>query len=130
MRIQLLGRTSIPLFGMTCLLVMACSGFVAGQASKGSVVAAVVPQGNDFRIQFDEEQVSKAYPQYTAAQAANGRRTQPISKNEFKDSLQKEALSKLRTLFPNGVPPDTVGRIKISIYITLRPPGGGVSIEW
>ena len=93
------------------------------------MVATVVPQGNEFRIHFDERQVLKAYPEY-AAQQASTRQSKPITQENFKETLQREALSKLRTLFPNGVPPGSVGKIKISISVKFKPPEVGISVEW
>jgi hypothetical protein len=129
MRIQTLSKTLLPLLGLTCLLVIVCSGVARGQDSNRPVVATVAPQGNDFRVQFDEVQVSKIYPQYVAAQRATGRAI-AIKTAEFKRGIQQEALGKLRTLFPNGVPPDAASKIKISIFVTFKPPGAGIWVEW
>jgi hypothetical protein len=90
------------------------------QESKWTVVADVVPQGKGFRIQFDEKQLSKTYPQYTAEQA-NSRQSRPVRIEEFKELVQKEALSKLGTLFPDGVPEGATSRIHIEIRLKFRP---------
>jgi len=137
MRTRTLSKTSISLLALACVVLLTCSGFASIQESTRTVVATVIPQGKEFRVQFDEAQVTSAYsvqaPRDVATGQASGKRRAPLpstwtSREQFKESLQRDGLSRLKTLFPNGIPQEATGKVKITIWV--KPPAWGVSIEW
>jgi hypothetical protein len=87
---------------------------------------------------FDEAQVSRAYSEVTSYRdmptgEASGQRRQPLpslwtARESFKEAIRLESLSRLKTLFPNGVPQEATGKIKITVWV--KPPDWGVLIEW
>jgi hypothetical protein len=133
MRTQISTRT-IPLLALTCLLILTCSVLANAQEAQRSApitqIGAAIPEGKEFRVELNDEQLSKLYPQYTSQQA-NARRSKPVGKEEFRQFVLSDVLRKLRTLFPTGVPEGAASRIKIKITVKLSdPPEFGLSVEW
>ena len=129
----------ITMLALICFLILAGSALASAQGlqrpAPTTEVGAAVSQGKDFRVELNQEQVAKLYPQY-AAQQKSARRGQPASKEEFNQFVQRDALRKLKLLFPNGLPDgttDTNGTARIRIHITIKfsePIEVGLSIEW
>jgi hypothetical protein len=127
-------RSMIHLSALTCLLILTCSVSAGAQevqrTAPATQIGTVVPSGREFRVEFNEEQLSRLYPQY-AAQQVNGRRVRQVSPEEFRQGVRNDVLRKIKTLFPDGVPEGAASRIKISLTIKLsKPPEVGLSIEW
>jgi len=127
-------KMTIPLLAFTCLLILSCSVLANAQeiqrAATAIQIGTVIPQGRDFRVEFNEDQLSKLYSQYPAMKA-NTRRSQPAGQEEFRQFVLNDVLSKIRTLFPNGMPEGAAAKIKISVTVKLtKPPEFGLSVEW
>jgi hypothetical protein len=132
-------RRIMPLLALTGLLILTYSALATAQGVQRTVsvteIGTVVPQGKEFRVELNQEQVSKLYPQYATSQK-NARLSQPVGREEFNQLIQRDVLRKIRTLFPNGLPDgttDTGGTARIKIHITVKlsdPPEFGLSIEW
>lgn len=130
----LITKMSIPLLALTCLLILFCSVLVNAQENQRAAtpiqIGTVIPQGRDFRVELNEDQLSKLYPQDTAMKA-NTRRGQPVGQEEFRQSVRSDVLRKIRTLFPDGIPEDAARKIKITVTVKLtKPPEFGLSVEW
>jgi hypothetical protein len=116
------------------LLILTCSVLANAQDVRRPApaiqIGTVIPRGKDFRVELNEEQLSKLYPQYAATQV-NARRGRPAGKEEFRQLILGDVLRKIGTLFPNGMPEGAAGKIKISVTVKLtKPPEFGVSVEW
>jgi hypothetical protein len=125
---------AIPLLALTCLLILTCSVLADAQEvqrpAPTTQIGTITPEGKEFRVELNEEQLSRLYPQ-SAAQQVNARRGKPTSKEEFRQSVLSDVLRKIRTLFPTGVPEGAASRIKIRITVKLSdPPEFGLSVEW
>jgi hypothetical protein len=135
MRTHTSGRP-LPLLALTCVLILTGSALAAGQGVQRPAptieVGTVVPQGKDFRIELNQEQVARLQD----AAAKNARRGQPVGKEDLNQVIQKDALRKLRTLFPNGVPEGTTGtsgtaRLKITVNVkSIEPLEIVITVEW
>jgi hypothetical protein len=132
MRIKTLQYTLLSLLCLLTLSGEALSNVAEPQRGESMEIGTVIPEGKDFRIILNQEQLSKV-----AATQANARRGQPASNDEVQQMIRNDVLRKLRILFPNGFPTGpggTVGptsKIKIKITVKLtKPPEFGLSIEW
>ncbi len=131
----------ITMLALICFLILTGAALANAQGlqrpAPSTEIGTAVSQGKDFRVELNQEQVAKLYPQY-AAQQKSARRGQPASKEEFNQFVQRDALRKLKLLFPNGLPDgttvfDTGGTARIKIHITIKfsePIEVGLSIEW
>jgi hypothetical protein len=127
-------KMTTRLLALTCSLILSCSVLANAQETQRAATAiqigTVIPQGRDFRVEFNEDQLSKLYPQYPAMKA-NARRSQPAGQEEFRQLVLSDVLRKIRTLFPTGIPEGAAGKIKISVTVKLtKPPEFGLSVEW